>query len=146
MRAPHLFGAVYIILLQDKKVLLARRFNTGFEDGKYSLPSGHIEPGESYKDAVIHEAKEELGIEILPEDLEITHLYHNNNKDDKREYMALYFKIKKWKGEPRNAEPEKCDDICWFPLDAIPENTISTVKDVLKNVSSKFCIGEIGYK
>ena len=35
--------ASYAVLIKDNKVLLVRRFNTGYEDGKYSLPAGHVE-------------------------------------------------------------------------------------------------------
>ena len=36
-------SAVYLVLIEDGKILLSRRFNTGFEDGNYSLPSGHLD-------------------------------------------------------------------------------------------------------
>jgi len=61
--------AVYIILIKGEKVLLSRRFNTGWMDGKYSLISGHIDGNESISKAMIREAKEEIGIKIIKKDL-----------------------------------------------------------------------------
>ena len=35
-----------LLLTKDDKILLTRRYNTGYEDGKYSLPGGHVEKGD----------------------------------------------------------------------------------------------------
>ena len=42
--APHLYGAVYLILRKSDKILLMNRANTGWMDGHFSLPSGHMKP------------------------------------------------------------------------------------------------------
>ena len=38
--------AVYLILKEGDKILLGRRVNTGYHDGDYTVPSGHVEAGE----------------------------------------------------------------------------------------------------
>ena len=53
-----------LMLRKGNKVLLLRRFNTGYEDGNYCFPGGHVEKGEPIYKAMIREAKEEIGIEI----------------------------------------------------------------------------------
>ena len=63
--------AVYLILERDDGcILLMRRCNTGYQDGNYNLPSGHVEDGELPKAAMVREAKEEIGIDVAQEDLE----------------------------------------------------------------------------
>lgn len=47
-----------------KEILLALRKNTGYRDGKYELPGGHVEEGEDLMQAMVREAKEELMIEV----------------------------------------------------------------------------------
>ena len=42
-----MIGSSYLLLIENNKILLSRRFNTGYEDGKYSLPAGHVETGET---------------------------------------------------------------------------------------------------
>ena len=35
--------AVHLLLVKDNKVLLLRRFNTGYEYGNYSVVAGHVD-------------------------------------------------------------------------------------------------------
>jgi hypothetical protein len=42
MRQPHFYGAVYLILRNANKVLMMSRANTGWMDGHFSLPAGHM--------------------------------------------------------------------------------------------------------
>ena len=59
-----LLVAVHLILVQDSKVLLLRRYNTGYEDGNYGVVAGHLERDEEIVAAMVREAREEAGIEI----------------------------------------------------------------------------------
>ena len=47
MPHPRFPVAVHILLRRDDEVLLVRRCNTGYEDGKLSVVAGHVEPGET---------------------------------------------------------------------------------------------------
>lgn len=67
---------VFLLLIQDKKILLSRRFQTGYEDGNYGLPAGHGEYGETMREGTAREALEEIGITIHPEDLEFAVTQH----------------------------------------------------------------------
>ena len=60
-----------------KKILLSKRKNTGYKDGEYELPGGHLEENEDLYEVMIREAKEELGISLNRQDLKIVHIMHH---------------------------------------------------------------------
>ena len=79
----------YLVLIKDGKVLLLRRFNTGFEDGKYGLAAGHVDKGETFTQCIIRETEEEAGLLLKPEDLKVVHVMHRNsgaNENNERVY------------------------------------------------------------
>ncbi len=131
--------AAYLILLKDNKVLLLRRFNTGYEDGNYSLPAGHVEEGESVSDTMVREAKEEIDINIKKEDITLSHTMHRLKTDKNDERLDFFFVCRNFGGEIKNLEPQKCDDLSWFDIDGLPQNVVPyvalAVKDSLERVS-----------
>ena len=140
-RCTHLV-AVYLILIEDDKILLQRRFNTGYKDGNYSLPAGHLDDNESITDALLREVKEEIDLDLEVEDVELVHVLHRK-EDEIR--IDLFFTTKKYQGLPRNAEPDKCDDLQWFSLDKLPKNTLPYIKKAIKNHLSKTPYSETGW-
>jgi 8-oxo-dGTP diphosphatase len=130
MKRAEMRAAVYLILQAQDQTLLARRCNTGYQDGNYSLVAGHVEAGESVTEALIREAREEIGITVAAQDLEFVHLLHRRAEDDLT-YFDFFFAAHRWQGEVTNCEPHKCDDLRWFPLAALPANLIAYVRDVL---------------
>jgi len=135
-------AAVYLLLIKEGKVLLIRRFKTGWRDGEYTLPAGHVDGGESVRAELCREAKEEIGISIKPADLQFVHVMHQR---DKQEYIDFYFAAKTWEGEPANCEPEKCDDLRWVPLNELPENVIPNVKQALAAYAAGDGYSEFGW-
>jgi 8-oxo-dGTP pyrophosphatase MutT (NUDIX family) len=122
-------AAAYLILVTDGSILLSRRFNTGWRNGDYSLVAGHLDPGESIRTTMTREAKEEAGITIIQDDLKFVHVMQQY---ENAEYFDFYFTASKWQGEPTNQEPEKCDDMRWFPLDNLPDNLVPNVKQAIE--------------
>ncbi len=126
-----LIPAVHIILLRDGKVLMLRRFNTGWMDGRYSLIAGHFDGGETARHAAAREAMEEAAVRIDEEDLEFAHVMHRHSDTER---VDFFFVARKWSGEPRNAEPNKCDWMGWFPVGSMPDNTVPYIRLALENV------------
>lgn len=132
----------YLILITGRKILLGRRQNTGYEDGKYGLPAGHIEEHETLTQGTAREIKEEIGIIISPKDLVLSHVMHRKGTDER---MDFFFTAKRWRGEIKNAEPEKCGDLRWFPLNALPKNIIPYIRAAIKNCTQKQFYSEFGW-
>jgi 8-oxo-dGTP pyrophosphatase MutT (NUDIX family) len=83
-------GDVHLLLRRGNEVLLGQRQNTGFEDGAWHLPSGHLEADESVVDALIREAEEEIGVTIAPDDVHFCHIMHNSSSGGR---MAFFFEV-----------------------------------------------------
>ena len=90
-----LIASIYLLLKKDEKILLMRRFNTGYEDGNYGLAAGHLDGDETLRAGMVREAKEEIGIDVLENDLEIEHISHRVSNDD-RVYFDVYISVKKY--------------------------------------------------
>jgi len=124
--------AVYLFLEKDGKILVARRYNTGYQDGNYQVPAGHVDEGELPSEALIREAKEEVGITLSPTDLELVHISYRPKHDDTDNRVDFFFRARTWSGEVKIMEPHKCDDLKWVTLDALPENMTPHVRDAIE--------------
>lgn len=112
-------------------------------DGQYGLPSGHLEQGETVKEALVREVKEEIGIELDETNLNFYHVMHRNKKGaEDRDYVDFFFKVEYWVGEPTNCEPDKCAHIKWFDLDELPHNIVPNVKAAIQYYRSKLIFSE----
>jgi len=125
-----LIGAVHLFLMRENQVLLLRRFNTGYEDGNYSVIAGHLDGGEEVIAAMIRESWEEAGIEIASEDIRVVGVMHRNASDER---IDFFLAAERWCGEIRVCEPERCDELAWYPLDDLPLNMVPYVRWALEN-------------
>lgn len=117
-----LIPEVCFVFIRDGKILLGRRANTGWQDGKYCFPAGHGEEGETMAQGCAREALEEVGVTVDPKDMKFLHMQHRWNTDGGgHSRVGFYFAPTADPGEPKNMEPEKCDDLQFFPLNDLPE-------------------------
>lgn len=123
-------GSVYVLLVnQQGQILLLRRCNTGFCDGEYGLPSGHLEARESVRQGMMREIQEEIGIEVDADELRFAHMRSRNAEDGHR--IDYFFEAYAWEGEVKNCEPNKCDELIWVSPDDLPANTIAYIREVI---------------
>lgn len=138
-----LHATAILLLIKEGKILLCRRFNTGWEDGKYGFMAGHIDGEESFSTALCREAKEELGINVKPKDVQFVHVQHHISN---KEYVYMFFTAHKWQGTPRIQEPDKCDDIQWFPLDKLPAELVADTAFIVDCYRKGVSYSESGFK
>lgn len=99
-------------------LLMKRGKSVRNEPGTWIIPGGKVEFGETLRQAVVREVMEEIGVEIeldgqLP-------AYDHILPEDKQHWITNCFPCHITKGIPAIKEPEKCDEIGWFALDALP--------------------------
>lgn len=145
-------SAVHIILNNNNKILLQKRKGTKLWHGYYALPAGHIDEGENQYDALVREAKEELGIEINPYDITSSYVVLRRNffKVDGKilePYIDYYFEIKKYKGRPKIIEKDKCDELIWADVNNLPEPFINYEGAFLENktITTYDCLNDEAY-
>ena len=91
------------------------------DDGRWSVVSGFVEPGEQPATAVVREVLEETGLEVEPLRLSSAvshpHTYPNG---DHCEYLNLGFHCRLLGGEVRVNDDESLD-VRWFPPGQLPD-------------------------
>ncbi|MGH3348658.1 MAG: NUDIX hydrolase [Nocardioides sp.] len=133
--------ASYVYLLRDgiagPEVLLQRRQHTGYMDDHWAAAAaGHVERGETAYDAARREALEELGVDEL--DLRFEFTMHRTQHDQPiDERVDFFFTTRSWQGEPRIIEPEKCAELRWCPLDALPDPVVPHEASALASLGTE---------
>lgn len=142
-----LVPAVHLFLFNaDRQLLMARRFNTGYEDGNYSVVAGHVEEHETVLEAARREAKEEVGIVIALEAFQFLHVMHRRReKLHLPDRVDFFVAAHEWQGELRNMEPNKCDELRWVNSDQLPANTVPYIREAIAAVQTEKPFTEYGW-
>lgn len=133
---------VHLFFFREDQILLLRRFNTGYRDGEYSVPAGHLDGGETVLAAAAREAEEEIGVRIEAEDIIFSSVMHRHEGDER---VDFFVRVQKWEDEPFNAEPDKCDDLRWVDVNSLPQNTIPYIRRAIDNHLNNIAFTEFGW-
>lgn len=115
---------VLCLIYRDDEILLQNRIKKDWQG--YTLPGGHIEPGESITEAVIREMKEETGLDIYEPKLCGVKQFPI---DDGR-YIVFLYKTDKFSGEMTSSDEGKMEWIKRSELDKI--ETVSDFAQLLR--------------
>ena len=133
---------VHMLFIRENEILLSRRFQTGYMDGYYSLPAGHLDGGETIIQAAIRESREETGTSIAPQDIAFASVIHRLEEEERIDFFVW---VRRWDKEPSNTEPHKCDDLRWFPLSSLPTNLVPYVNQGITNALQAVPFDEFGW-
>ncbi len=117
-----------MVFERGDEVLLMRRAGTGFFDGLYSLPGGHVEAGESILAAAARECAEELAVGVEAAQLHMLGVVHRLSDTNR---VDFFVRAAQWTGTARIAEPHKCDALGWYRRDALPPAMVPYVAAAL---------------
>lgn len=141
---PNIRGAVHLFLMRDGMVLLSRRSNTGYEDGKLSVVAGKLDGGEQVAEAAKREAEEEVGLRLRTEDIKIVGVMHRRTSFD--EWIDFFVEVERLEGVPFNAEPHKCSELRWCGLEELPDDVIPYVRRALDNYRNGIWFDSYGWE
>jgi 8-oxo-dGTP diphosphatase len=109
--------ASYCLIRANDTVLLQRRFNTGYLDGYWALPSGHAVDGEEALATASRELLEETGLIVKSEDWQFVCAMHRRTD---RTIIDLFFTADRFVGTPQICEPAKSDGLAFFAMNELP--------------------------
>jgi mutator protein MutT len=124
-------GVGAIIRDDQGRVFLAKRGpQAKNERGLWEFPGGAVEFGETLRDALAREIREEYGIVIRVEDL-LTVTDHIL-PDERQHWVSPSFICRILEGTPAILEPEKCSAIGWFAPDEMPDDLTQVTRHDLE--------------
>ena len=139
--------AVFLLLIQDDEILLLRRFNTGIDDGCYVVPMGCINGNETITQALFREAQEEANIfPVNPRFSHVMHRLHKLPDGSEFEQIDFFFIANDYVGTLHNNEPHKCDELAFYPLNQLPEKTVSFIRAALSKSLNSNAFSEFGWE
>ena len=108
---------VVLVFIQNSegKFLIQKR--SEIKNGKYATTGGHPKSGEDSIQGIISEVKEEIGLELKPDDLQ---LYYTGRSDTQRVFWDDYY-IKMDVNDIGNLtlQKEEVESVCWLSVDEI---------------------------
>lgn len=120
--------AVLCLLTDGDRILLQNRVKREWHG--YALPGGHVEPGESFVDAVIREMQEETGLTVKEPRLTGVKQFPIKNG----RYLVLLFKAENYEGTLRSSEEGQME---WFRYDQLPSlDTVDDLDELLNVINS----------
>ena len=133
----HPIVGVGAIIKQNGKILIVRR---GSEPGKgkWSVPGGLVELGETVKQTVVREVKEECGLDVEVDKLidVVDSMTFDENGKLKYHFVILDFFVKLKGGELKPGDDAK--EALWVPLEEVEKYDLTrTFRDFLKRNMEK---------
>ncbi|MDX3798758.1 NUDIX hydrolase [Streptomyces sp. AK04-3B] len=111
--AAHAAIGVGAIVHGPRGLLLGRH-----RGGTWELPGGTVEPGESLRDTVVRELREETGLRAAPSDVRLLGTFLDEAGGIVR--MTVGAVVTRWEGEPADQPDESVGDWRWHSLDRLP--------------------------
>lgn len=120
---------VLCLLTDGDRVLLQNRVKNDWKG--YALPGGHVEPGESFVDAVIREMREETGLTVIAPKLAGVKQFPIEGG----RYLVLLFRATRYTGELRSSEEGQ---MAWIARDRLPRlQAVEDLSELLQVIESE---------
>ena len=113
---------------EPNQILLLKRQGTGFMDGYYSLPGGHVEAGETPSQAAVREVYEETELIVRKIEPSVVMPFPGG--------WDFLFESVEWDGTPTISEPEKCSALNWHDQFNLPQDVVPFLPRAIELIQS----------
>ncbi|MEU7607117.1 NUDIX domain-containing protein [Streptomyces sp. NPDC041003] len=135
----------HLYLERDGRVLLGLRHpDSAFAASHHHFLAGHCEQ-ESAIACLVREAREEAGLSLRAEDVELAHVVHLVDPPGSRPRLQLVFRAHRWEGTAEVREPDKCVSWDWWPADALPEPIVPYARTAIEGIRAGRLYTEMGW-
>ncbi|MEU2462545.1 NUDIX hydrolase [Streptomyces sp. NPDC012473] len=112
------YTADVVVTTTDGHVLLIQR---GWDPhkGMWALPGGHVDPGETSRNAAVRELAEETSVYAMPAELEQVGIWDAPHRDPRGRYVTVAYHLTVIPGTPIEAKDDAVD-AQWWPLSDLP--------------------------
>ena len=131
---------VHVVVRRGDTILLLRRARTGYLDGWWALPGGHLQRGESVRACAVRELREETALAVEPAALEPLAVLPYRAGEEQG--INVLFACAAFAGEPLLAEPEFFDGLRWCAPSPLPPRTVAYLSRALALRDSGRWFGE----
>lgn len=133
------FLAVSAAIIRDGKVVIVRR-GSGVATGIYTLPGGVVEAGETVREAVVREVREEIGMTIEPLEPAGYREMIVRDADDrvKRHFVILCFAARWIAGEPTPDMTEIAEAEWRFPHEVDGLKITDGLREIIDRAMEQF--------
>jgi ADP-ribose pyrophosphatase YjhB (NUDIX family) len=128
--------AVHLFLFRGGRLLLLRRASTGYGDGQWSVPAGHLEEDETVTHGALRELAEEVGLWLPADRVAFASVMHRGERGGRIDFF-LRAELADGDAEPSNCEPEKCSELCWADPESLPHDVVPYIRAALDDLRSR---------
>lgn len=130
--------AAYLLAVREGSVLLTRISQRGFHSGSWTLPGGGVDHGESPRDALVREVREECGVAcrvdglVAVDDVHFSGTAPSGRHEDFHAIHLVFSGSVPGDAEPRVVEVDGTTDaVAWVPLADVASGRVP-VLDVVR--------------
>jgi len=127
-------GVSVFICTEEGNFLLGKRLGTPLMPETFALPGGHVDFGETWRQAAVREVYEETRLRISEDDLQFVGLAENSYPEIGRQYITLFAYVKIDEGSIIiTAEPHKCEGWFWSNWNLLDTHPLFPALESFKN-------------
>ncbi|HBN21791.1 MAG TPA: ADP-ribose pyrophosphatase [Holosporales bacterium] len=125
-----------VLILNTKNELLLGKRKAAHGDGTWGPPGGKLDFGEDFKECMVREVKEEVGINLEREDPRIIDVQNDIFPQEGKHFVSLIAHVALTKDqEAQLVEPHKCAEWKWFRENDLPNPLFQPVEKFFSHKS-----------